>query len=388
MICEIIPEPKGAKGITNLGQYLVGARGGPGLGWERLSSYVLGTENERGEIVADVRMTNCRATEIGAAVAEMAASNARCTSSKAPRVYHFVISLSPGESLSPEQFKEAEQRYVNALGLSECQRISATHLSKEHMHRHVAVATASAPDGKNRRPRQDYAKAMAVSVALEREFGLKPTNHERGTGRAIQGSFLEFARENAAELIAAKSWAELHDVAADHGIYVKQRGAGLVLGSIAESKLSVRASKVSRDLSFKALTDRLGEFEHDTVQRAWEKESSEFGAYRRARWQHKEAFRSAYDELRSRQRDYTAELNAFYAARIKAEMEMQRGYAKRYNIGIIVKQREAAHAKRRKDQKREREALKAKNALPTYAQWRAAKRQPSREQERGQEMER
>ncbi|MFG9317234.1 hypothetical protein ACEP3J_25940 [Pseudomonas aeruginosa] len=58
----------------------------------------------------------------------------------------------------------------------------------------------------------------------------------------------------------ATSWQELHDAAAEHGLEVRQRGAGLVIG---EPDLGIwaKASNVGRDLSMKALTDRLGPFQ-------------------------------------------------------------------------------------------------------------------------------
>ena len=96
MIVEIIPEPKSAAGFGNLARYVVGAeRGVDPAAWERLSSYMLGKETARGEIVTDVRVTNTRhgADDVGLAVKEAMAANDRCISSRAPKVYHFVISL-------------------------------------------------------------------------------------------------------------------------------------------------------------------------------------------------------------------------------------------------------------------------------------------------------
>ena len=120
------------------------------------------------------------------------------------------ISLAPGESLTPDQFSHAEQRYVDAIGLQECQRIAATHNSKDHLHRHVAIATGSCQDRKIRRHWRAYSKLMKVSAELEIEFGLSRTNHERGTGKHHQNSLGEYAQEFAAEFVASKTWAELH----------------------------------------------------------------------------------------------------------------------------------------------------------------------------------
>lgn len=68
------------------------------------------------------------------------------------------------------------------------------------------------------------------------------------------------AREVAPAMRAATNWQELHAALADHGLEIKQRGAGLVIGD-AGLGLWCKASSAGRDLSAKALTDRLGSFE-------------------------------------------------------------------------------------------------------------------------------
>lgn len=74
------------------------------------------------------------------------------------------------------------------------------------------------------------------------------------------------AREVAPAMRAAKSWQDLHAALAAHGLEIKQRGAGLVIGD-AGLGLWCKASSAGRDLSAKALTDRLGPFEPQQRQR-------------------------------------------------------------------------------------------------------------------------
>lgn len=73
------------------------------------------------------------------------------------------------------------------------------------------------------------------------------------------------AREVAPAMRQAANWQELHDALAEHGLQLKQRGAGLVIGD-AGLDLWCKASSAGRDLSAKALTDRLGPFERDQLQ--------------------------------------------------------------------------------------------------------------------------
>ena len=70
------------------------------------------------------------------------------------------------------------------------------------------------------------------------------------------------AREVAPAMRRATNWQELHTALGEHGLEIKARGAGLVIGD-AGLRLWCKASDCGRDLSMKALTDRLGPFESD-----------------------------------------------------------------------------------------------------------------------------
>lgn len=75
------------------------------------------------------------------------------------------------------------------------------------------------------------------------------------------------AREVAPAMRRATTWKELHAAAGEHGLEIKPRGAGLVIGD-AGLGLWCKASDCGRDLSMKALTDRLGPFERDPARPA------------------------------------------------------------------------------------------------------------------------
>ena len=62
-----------------------------------------------------------------------------------------------------------------------------------------------------------------------------------------------------ATLHRAKSWQDLHDAAAEFGIELKPRGAGLVMAA-PQKGIHVKASSVDRRLSFRALKNRFGAF--------------------------------------------------------------------------------------------------------------------------------
>lgn len=68
------------------------------------------------------------------------------------------------------------------------------------------------------------------------------------------------ARDVAPAMRAATTWAGVHEALAEHGLELRQRGAGLAVGE-PTLNLWARASDCGRDLSMKALTDRLGPFQ-------------------------------------------------------------------------------------------------------------------------------
>jgi hypothetical protein len=70
------------------------------------------------------------------------------------------------------------------------------------------------------------------------------------------------ARELAPAMRQATNWQELHDALSEHGLQIKQRGAGLVIGD-GGLNLWCKASSAGRDLSAKALSVQLGDFESD-----------------------------------------------------------------------------------------------------------------------------
>ncbi|MER2552350.1 MAG: LPD7 domain-containing protein, partial [Thauera sp.] len=277
-----------------------------------------------------------------------------------------------------------------------CQRISVTHNSKEHLHRHVAIATASAPDMKNRRPRHDYAKVMAVAAELEGELGLAPANHERGTGRAHADSLQGRAQTVADELVAAKTWEELHRVAAQHGLAIKPRGDGLVVGSLDNAKLHVRASRVRRELGKNRLEDRLGPYqppgqgherggqerpqaadgqargrEEPAVDRTGPAKGALYDRYLADRAAATAARNLELAALRERQAAHTRALREFYADRMRQERALNGGArrARRRNVQTVGELRDAAHAQRIVEQRAAREKLKAARPIEKWEDW-------------------
>ncbi|MDX3905614.1 MAG: relaxase/mobilization nuclease domain-containing protein [Pigmentiphaga sp.] len=151
------------------------------------------------------------------------------------------------------------------------------HIDTDHLHVHVAINKVHPTGLQNIEPFFDKQRLMEACERLENIHGLQCTNHgltERQADKTMGSvndieahagveSFIgKVTREVAPAMRKVVNWQALHAALAEHGLQIKPRGAGLVIGDTGLG-LWCKASECGRDLSMKALTDRLGPFEPD-----------------------------------------------------------------------------------------------------------------------------
>ena len=209
-------------------------------------------------------------------VADTQALNTRTTQEK---TYHLVVSFHPEDDtrLTPEVFKAIEQRFADALGLSEHQRHCGVHVNTENMHMHVAYNLIHPEKLTRVEPWRDYIKRDKLCRELEKEYGLvvdngrdqarekslgdKAASVEAHTGRQ---SFEGYAQNQGEAILAllenARTWEDVHCAFARHGLELKPRGAGLVVKN-RHGRHTTKASAVHRELSLKKLEARFGAFQ-------------------------------------------------------------------------------------------------------------------------------
>jgi len=224
----------------------------------------------RDERVGIVTVTNCGSDDPFDAADDVMLVQQANTRSNADKTYHLIVSFRPGETPSPETLREIEQRICAGLGYGEHQRISAAHHDTDNLHLHIAINKVHPERHTVHSPLRDYRTLAELCDKLETEFGLERDNHTArkrgGEGRAadmeqIGGleSLIGWVQRTCAdEIKAADSWQALHATMAANGLSMQARGNGLVV--TAENGPSIKASSIARDLSKKALEDRLGPF--------------------------------------------------------------------------------------------------------------------------------
>lgn len=284
MISKRVRRDKATSSFGRLGRYVLSAKSdNADILWARTADYVMDTKGE-GEKLASFRITNCAADTPGMAIAEVQATQAKNTRSKADKTYHLIVSFPDGERPTPAQLEDIEDTLCAALGFSEHQRISAVHINTENLHIHIAVNKVHPRTLRCVEPYNDYYTRDRVCRELERKHGLSVDNGltRPADGQAVpspraaeleahqgEASFLTWVKETAGAALmeardTATGWQELHQVAARHGLQIKKHGAGLVIAQ-RDGPLSVKASSVNRGLSIGALTARLGNFQPPQV---------------------------------------------------------------------------------------------------------------------------
>jgi hypothetical protein len=247
--------------------------------WKKTADYILDRKGG-GERVEAIRVTNCANEEPGIALAEIANTQERNTSSKTDKTYHLIVSFPPGEKPTPAQLHDIEDKLCEAIGLADHQRISAVHNDRDHFHFHVAINKVHPQTFKTITPYFDQPRLQAACIELEKKHGLTPTNHqmpERSQGKLngraeameLQGkqqSLIQWVRDEAGPALlkaqeTGRGWQDLHKAAATHGLEIKPRGAGLVVAVAGDKYARVKPSEIDRRLSFGALTSQWGAYQ-------------------------------------------------------------------------------------------------------------------------------
>lgn len=189
------------------------------------------------------------------------------------------------------------------------------------------------------------------------------------------------AREVAPAMRKATSWQEVHTALAEHGLEIKLRGAGLVIGDPG-LQLWTKASECGRDLAFKPMTDRLGPFEPSADQKQRPRKayqprptqphpssSALFAEYQRQRQASIAARKKGLEQIKRDAAAYRAQLQSWRATQRMMLKVGGKGVTRRVMAVTIRQQAEAAKAQYRKALDEKRQRLFADTTMPTWADW-------------------
>jgi hypothetical protein len=234
---------------------------------------------------------------------------------------------------------------------------------------------------------------MAACERLEIEHGLTRTNHgltgektkkeklaERQAAAEVHAGIETLtsyvAREVAGAMHEAKSWEDLHDVLGAHGLTIKKRGAGLVIGN---GETWVKASTCDRSFSMKALTDRLGPFLDATKeqvkiyktrpQQKTPSTSKLFDKYQQERQSRLFARQQALHEIQQERDALNANLQRWRIAQRLLVKATMKGPSRRAALKLIGIQTSVARTNNKHAISGKRHKIMAATATPSWPLW-------------------
>ncbi|HEM8654760.1 TPA: relaxase/mobilization nuclease domain-containing protein [Klebsiella aerogenes] len=259
-------------------------------------------------------------------------------------------------------------------------------LFREHLRNAYDLSISEPPEAKTlnglRKLSDTRLQKQSADKAEPVRIGAKVASVEAQSGIETLTGYA--ARELAPAMRQATSWQELHDAAAEHGLEVRQRGAGLVIG---EPDLGIwaKASNVGRDLSMKTLTDRLGLFqpsERQAEAKANRKRyeprprrpdnpttAGLFNQYQRERQAAILARRQGLDQIKRESATFNAQVRQWSQTERMLLKVAGKGPTKRLMYGTIKQQADASRQKNRQSADARRQALFKQTTMPTWADW-------------------
>jgi hypothetical protein len=228
-------------------------------------------EQEKTERLGQIRVTNCEAGTVQAAIDEVLATQHINIRAQSDKTYHLLIGFPLGEIPKVEVLASIEDRICTGLGYGDHQRVSAVHHDTDHLHIHIAINKIHPTLHTIHEPFQAYRTLGELCIKLEQEYGLQQVNHEprrrlseSRAGDMEQHSGIEslvswIKRECLDDLKDAQTWTELHQIARENGLELHERANGFIIA--AGDGTVVKASTISRELAKPKLEARLGSFE-------------------------------------------------------------------------------------------------------------------------------
>lgn len=191
------------------------------------------------------------------------------------------------------------------------------------------------------------------------------------------------SRDVAPAMRQATTWPALHAALAEHGLEIRARGAGLVIGEPSLG-LWARASDCGRDLSMKALTDRLGPFEQGRdgkpvragqraayaprPRQAHPSTAHLFAQYQRERQSRIAARKAGLDRLRQEAKAKRDELRRWRATQ-RLVGKLGKGASRKAVSATVRVQSAALQAQQKKAAAEQRKRFMAETTLPTWNEW-------------------
>ena len=199
------------------------------------------------------------------------------TRSEKSKYMHLVLSLSENETLDQATWKNIVADYLEAVGMKNHQCIAVQHKDNGKEHYHLIINRI---DTKTRTRVNDYKmfyKLQRFDEQIEEKYNLQRYDHKvynRDNPQVLENkaerkardieskseheSFIFYLLNYKQEIINSRSWSELFSNLNKLNCTIAVKGRGLVIKSLSDQKVEVKASTFDRSFSYKKLMDKYG----------------------------------------------------------------------------------------------------------------------------------
>jgi hypothetical protein len=145
----------------------------------KLVTYLLDPQGKKKTRVGEVVITNCVSTDTTWASREIVATQWLNTRARSARTYHLIISLRDGANPDAQTLRMIEERFCNALGYAEHQRVSVVHHDTDNVHIHVAINKIHPRTLRLHDPIRDYITLKICSAGLKTRLQMCVSSRKR-----------------------------------------------------------------------------------------------------------------------------------------------------------------------------------------------------------------
>jgi hypothetical protein len=151
--------------------------------YARLANYIAAAGQE-GEKLLTSWCAGCAEEDYAEGIAEVVDAQALNIRVKTAKTYHLIVSFRPEDEakLTPEAFREMEERFAAVLGYSGHQRHCAVHKNTGNPHMHVAYSMIHPEKRTWHKEFRDFRARDKLCRELEREYGLAVDRGARPAG--------------------------------------------------------------------------------------------------------------------------------------------------------------------------------------------------------------
>ena len=218
---------------------------------------------------------NMYAQDLDTACQEMMYTASLNTRSKCSKYMHLVLSLSEGEKLEEQRWKDVANDYLKKVQMSGHQVIAVRHNDNGKEHLHLIINRIDTEKHTRVNDYKLYRKLQKFDEEIERKYHLKEFDHKASERQDYQQSalrhaqeiekktehqtFLSYLMEHKAEILKADSWQQLQQKLAEFDCQIAVKGRGLVIKSLnPDHPAEAKASSFDRNFSYARLVKKWG----------------------------------------------------------------------------------------------------------------------------------